>query len=206
MLKLNDCPKFYYSEIRDWIETGDALLFSGNSFVSKLIKIATANPISHTGMAVRKDGSIFCIESTTLENGRDGVRMSTLRSRLLSTNGRVFLRNLGDDRHCNIHRTQEFGLKLQRAFEPFYNDFKDKLYEKHILELLGACMPWRNKNDLKYIFCSEMYAAFLMGYAEILPCCMPANEYTPADFTPGGWAEKLLIKPAYFSPMIELVR
>jgi hypothetical protein len=86
-----------YADIRDNIETGDIILFSGTGIVSRAIKAVTLSPWSHVGVALvmpEYDWKLI-IESTTLSNIPDlmsgkpvkGVQVVPLSQRIKTYDG-----------------------------------------------------------------------------------------------------------------------
>jgi len=158
-----------YGEIRPKLQTGDILLFEGRGFVSWLIKRATRLRFSHCAMVYVLGGDVYCWESTML-TGKNGVQISLLSQRLGNYKGRVYVRFL------HVERTQE----MLEALGEFRHEVKGRRYEIDMIELAGAAMPWRNKENLKSIFCSELIAAAFQRM-DLFGTLKPSNEYYPGD-------------------------
>jgi len=159
-----------YLDHRPDMRTGDLLLFSGKGPISWLIKRATRSRFSHVGMVYVMCGSVFCWESTKM-TGQDGVQISLLSRRLIEYNGGVFWRALNAPHYPEVYN----------ALAELREEVKGRCYERSILELLGAALPWRNKPDLSSLFCSELVAEAYRRMG-LLGGFKPANEYTPGDF------------------------
>jgi len=163
-----------YSDIRKDLKTGDILLFNGRGFVSWLIKLATASDVSHVGMVYVIGGDVYCWESTSMRKGADGVQISLLSNRINNYNGTVKVRHLVTERDSAFYE----------ALKIFRDEVKGRKYEQNIWELMGAAMPWRNKSNLKTIFCSELIAEMFKRWGFLIDGFV-SNEYTPNDFSFG---------------------
>lgn len=163
-----------YIFIRNRLQTGDILLFSGKGFFSWLIKRATRSPISHVGMVYVIGGNVFVWESTSLSKGKRGVQISLLSERIKNYKGKIWVRNLKAD------RTAEF----YRILKELREEIKGRDYENNLWELLGAVLPFRNKPNLTSVFCSEQIAEAFIRW-RFLTSGLPANKYIPGDFSLG---------------------
>jgi hypothetical protein len=174
-----------YSEIRDELNTGDIVLFSGKGFISGLIKWFTRSPHSHVGMVIRsvEIDMILLWESTTLSKVKDilshtskqGVQLVLLSERVNTYKGKIGIRKLE-----GVDMT---GKRIETLTD-FRNEMKDCDYEQNKLELAKSAYdgPFgRNKENLSSVFCSELIAEMYERW-ELLPEAVASNEYTPADF------------------------
>ena len=181
-----------YESIRSQLKTGDILLFSGKGGISEGIKFFTLSKWSHVGMVYRLDdsrdakSSIFCWESTSLSNLRDadtgkltkGVQRVELSERLercfasgYEISVRPLAKGLSDD--------------MVRALNDFRHEVSGRPYEKDKIELLKAAYDGifgDNREDLSSLFCSELVAEAYQRMG-LLTEKVPANEYTPKDFS-----------------------
>ena len=181
-----------YESIRSQLKTGDILLFSGKGGISEGIKFFTLSKWSHVGMVYRLDdsrdakSSIFCWESTSLSNLRDadtgkltkGVQRVELSERLercfasgYEISVRPLAKGLSDD--------------MVRALNDFPHEVSGRPYEKDKIELLKAAYDGifgDNREDLSSLFCSELVAEAYQRMG-LLTEKVPANEYTPKDFS-----------------------
>ncbi|MCG8427708.1 MAG: hypothetical protein MI754_10175 [Chromatiales bacterium] len=175
-----------YEMIRKALRTGDIVLFSGKGAISHGIKLFTLSKWSHVGMVLKlpDTDTVFIWESTTLSNLADavdgwqkkGVQLVLLSDRLRTYRGEASIRHLK-----GVSITNE----KYKALMAFRKKMRNKPYEKSELELIRAAYdgPWgHNEEDLSSIFCSELVAA---AYQELglLSKDLPANEFTPKDFT-----------------------
>jgi hypothetical protein len=159
-----------YTELRSQMQTGDLILFSGNTFVSKCIEFFTNSKISHVGLIIKLSDILYCYEVIG-----SGVRLIDLNYRIKTYPGICYYRSVLWFRPLDI--TDQF-LKLRE-------EFKNKKYEKDIFEFIGSAWDkvfGLNKRDLKYLFCSEMVAEIYQRW-EILDTKKSSNEYTPDDFS-----------------------
>lgn len=175
-----------YSKIRNRIDTGDIVLFSGKGQISTGIKWITNSKWSHVGMALRLPqqwNMLLLWESTTLSNiadlrsgkARKGVQLVPLSERLRLYDGGVSVR------HLMIDRTDD----MLEALRKFRDDVKGKPYEESRIELLKAAYdgPFgQNTEDLSSLFCSELVAEAYQRLG-LLSEEKPSNEYTPKDFS-----------------------
>jgi len=173
-----------YSEIRDTLKTGDIVLFSGEGFISNLIKFMTRSPWSHVGMVIRSEvlDMLLLWESTTLSKLKDihsdtmkqGVQMVGLSARVDSYEGLVGIRSL---------EGVEMNQSRMRALADFRAEMKDRPYEQNKLELAKSAYdgPFgHNEEDLSSVFCSELVAEMYERWG-LLPEKVSSNEYTPAN-------------------------
>lgn len=191
-----------YAQLRDTLETGDIVLFSGKGGISAGIKYgqALAQRLlghfasdawrwSHVGMVVRvpEIDTVMLWESTTLSNVKCqdldaltcGVQFVPLSERLASYDGEVAIRQLKDVVITAEQRTALMQLRQQ---------FKGRPYEKHNLELIRSAwdgLGGSNQEDLSSLFCSELVAEAYQAL-KLFPQGKPSNEYTPADFASPG--------------------
>jgi hypothetical protein len=174
-----------YSEIRNELNTGDIVLFSGKGRISGLIKWFTKSIWSHVGMVIRSEelDMLLLWESTTLSKIKDihshttkqGVQLVALSERMNTYDGSVGIRRLEDVCMTPL-RT--------RALLEFRMEIKNRPYEENKLELLRSAYDGplgHNEEDLSSIFCSEMVAEAYQRMG-LLSEEVSSNEYTPADF------------------------
>lgn len=174
-----------YSEIRGILNTGDKVLFQGKGIISWIIRFLTWMKLwSHIGVIIRIANNVFILESTTLYKGKKGVQIDYFTNVLARYKGIIAVRRV-------------IGMKNNPKVLDIYKELRDELlgrkYEKKILQLLGAAMPWQNKRDLSSIFCSELVAEGDIRLG-LLPDFPPSNEYTPNDYAQGGVAERRMRK------------
>ena len=178
-----------YEDIRDCLDTGDIVLFSGTGPVSTGIKVGTQSPWSHVGMVVRVDDPtlVLVYQSTTLSKVKDyidnmpkqGVQINVLSQCVASYSGRIALRRL------EVVRSPA----MREVLNDFREDMKGRPYETSKLELLRSAYdgPFgSNCEDLSSLFCSELVAEAYQRMGLLLSeehGGKHSNEFTPKDFS-----------------------
>lgn len=176
------------------MDTGDVIQCSGKGLVSFLIKLRTGNPMSHIGKLVVLEKTVFLWHSTSLSKGKSGPQLVELRQWLQQYKGKIYWRRLCFD------RTLEFRYQYLRTID----EFKDKVYERNIIELYGAASALiRNKKNLTDIFCSEL-ASEIDQRTFVIDDKLPSNEYSPKDYMPLEKIEKHLINGARYEKLVRL--
>ncbi len=181
-----------YENARDILDTLDILLFSNKGPISTIVKLATRSTWSHVAAVLKIRGSLYCWESTTLNESetvsgvvKKGVQLTPLYKRIADYSGEVAFRTI------NINRDKDFLVKLD-AFKKKVDNLK---YEENYWELFKATFDvgrgWRNRENLETIFCSELVAEALQ-VTDIISDYPASNEYTPANF-----ADKISFAPGY---------
>ncbi len=185
-----------YSEIRNQLQTGDVLLFSGRGFVSWWIRLRTLSDISHIGTVyrvLRNNQDVMVWESTRL-TGKDGVQISLLSVRGKNFKGKIRVRRLYTRRDNQFYKT----------IHDLRQEVAGRKYERNILELIGSVAFWQNKVCLVYIFCSELVGLAFKRW-RLFKSNTPENERTPADFTQkNGTVDRDLVTGTWLGPEIEL--
>jgi hypothetical protein len=195
-----------YSQLRDELQTGDIVLFSGKGPISAGIKWFTHSTWSHVGLVIRLPmfDSVLLWESTTLsdlvdlDSGvlRQGVQLVSLSDRLARYDGPVRIRRL---QHIKLNASHWEALaKLRR-------EVTGRPYEQSRLELLRSAYDGfggLNREDLSSLFCSELVAEAYQRMG-LLSEEQPSNEFTPKDFTE---ARGLQLMRGALGPEIEVLR
>mgnify|MGYP001558258915 CR=1 FL=1 len=177
--------KSNYEQIRNSLQTGDIVLFSGNSTVSNLIKWFTGSKWSHVGVviSVGQWDIKLLLESTTLSKIKDitsddyiqGVQLVPLSERIINHEGDIAIRKLVGER--TLHTIS--------SIVKFRNEIKNRPYEKSKLELFRSAFGGafdNTKEDLSSLFCSEL-SAELYQRAEWLPNDIASNKFIPKSFS-----------------------
>jgi hypothetical protein len=175
-----------YQSIRDELNTGDIVLFSGKGGISTGIKWGTLSRWSHVGMILKLPEYNFVTvwESTTLSgtldldtnSPRKGVQLVPLSARVNGYDGDIGVRKLSGVDHSSFNIEALMQLRKEVAGRP---------YEEDQLELIKAAYdgPFgRNSEDLSSLFCSELVAEAYQRLG-LLSEVKGSNEYTPADFS-----------------------
>ena len=192
-----------YDQMRDQMQTGDILLFSGNGFISRAIQTLTGSPWSHVGTVLRLPEYDFvcCFESTTLSSIPDlttgakvkGVQLVPLRARVDGYDGtRVAWRPVEGPRPPAAITA---ALRVR-------DEFAGVPYEQNQLELLSSALDatglLTNQPDASSVFCSEISSIKLMRMGWLLNDGTPPNERTPANFADDvtlPWAHDVSVGP-----------
>ena len=202
-----------YEDIKEYLKTGDLLLFSGNGMNSFEVKLATVSPFSHVGMIVKckhfkeeNDLYIWHSPSQKLEfihdkltkTYKEGPQLNNLNEILEATDGSIYLRkleqgldkyilNFTSNKNKNIDPCDSDLIKWMRHEAPkkYETDFKELLFAAYD----GPC--GRNKKNIKSYFCSELVAESYQ-IMNILDRSLPSNEFVPADF-----CDQLVLKQNY---------
>jgi len=190
-----------YTQIRNKLDTGDIVLFSGKGGISAGIKWFTTSKWSHVGMVVRLPdwNMVLLWESTTLSNVADvidgkakqGVQLVALSERLRTYGGEAAIRRL------SVKRTTAMNNSLMRLRQ----EVKGRPYEKSKVELVKAAYDgWLGENteNLSSLFCSELVAEAYqrMGLLSNSKNALPSNEFTPKDFSAAAAPALKLLKNA----------
>ena len=168
-----------YESVKENLKYGDIVLFSGDDPQSNFLQIPVGE-WSHVGIVyseatTHKDVQLLeSIPST-------GVHLINLGEKIKNYNGRVSIR------HLNIYRTSI----MKKDLEHFYEEVKNRKYEKDLRELANATIDYGdkygttlNKEDLSQFFCSELVAEAYqrLGLLSNNDYLHPSNEYLPKDF------------------------
>jgi hypothetical protein len=176
----------YTDKLRDSLDTGDILLYSGTGPFSRLIQAGTLSKWSHCAMVVRaSDVDLLLVyQSTTIDKVKDwtdgelknGVQINLLSESLKYYKGDVAVRRLVD-----FERTPEALARLNKLRQ----EFKNRPYEESKLELVKAAYDGafgENTPDVSSLFCSELVAECLKALSGSVFGTNNSNEYTPEDF------------------------
>lgn len=166
------------------MKTGDIVLFSGQCFVSRLIKLLTRSEWSHVGMIVIDSKYDFPLiyESTHnnkligLDIGRrnKGVQLVPFHERLASYQGKVAIRHLYN---VDLSENDIYKLRLLRY------EVQGRQFETNIKEMfLSLFKNIKVRENLTTLFCSELIAQAYMELS-LLPDNLPSNKYTPVFFS-----------------------
>jgi hypothetical protein len=188
----NDAPKSdpgvllpAYAELEPMLESGDVLLFGGDSRFCRTIKRLTGSHWSHTALVARAgpDSPPLLWEATLSSEIPDvvtqeiagGVRLYQLEHWIRHYAGETAIRRL------HVERTDA----MRTALLDFYKEAAGRPYEKNRLELLRAAYDGpllRNREPTTDSFyCAELVAEAYQRMG-LLPTKPPSNDYVPKDF------------------------
>ncbi len=177
-----------YEEVRDNMQPGDVIAFSGKGDFSEIIKWATKSGVSHVGVILQAkllvdnqpQAGYFnqIIESTSL-NGFSGVTISRLSDRFVNYDGEIWW--------LPLSKTVREKMDLKKFYD-FLLHQEHKPYDMHQAVFAGLDVfdkiPFaeklsRNIEDFSRFFCSELVAAGLEESGGIPR--VNASEVTPVD-------------------------
>jgi hypothetical protein len=180
-----------YKNIRNHIKTGDVIAFSGEGWVSRLIKRKTRSHISHVGVVFGVTGDfsnrrILIIESTSLSNIPDkitnekikGVQIHFLSHKIQNYQGKVYLFPLKQKLKDGQSRLMCDWLGQVHTKKVQYDNFQAVRSSLDFFENIFKLKFFSSKRNLNRLFCSE-----LVGEAHKragLPIGNP-SELTPKD-------------------------
>jgi hypothetical protein len=188
-----------YEDVREQLNTGDIVLFSGKGLISMGLQIGSLCSWSHVAMVVRvKEPDVALVyQSTPVCKAKDfldgtlknGVQVNVMSEAVNGYNGKVAVR------HLAVERTPAMLDGLSR----FRREVKDRPYEAHIVQMVKAVWDGplgQVEEDLSSLFCSELVAEAYQRMG-LLPKNedggKPATEYTPKDFSTEGSGSELLL-------------
>ncbi len=182
--------KVRFEDIRQSLQTGDLIFFSGEYAFSKVIEFIEDSPWSHVGMVIRLPGddNLYLFESTSLVNLEDelyhdrikGPKVVDLYDRL-SSYGKELVPYKQCDfgvRKANFERTEETHTHLFTYIHDTHGIPTPDEWEmcKEVIE--GKIL--NKADDNTFIFCSELVAETYMAMG-VLNNDHPGNFYTPKD-------------------------
>ena len=186
-----------YNKIRDRLDTGDVVLFTGRGLTSRLIRLGTGE-YSHVGMVVRavQEDLVLLFESTTLSDVDDivtgepvrGCMLVPLSYRVGRYRGRIAIRRL-----IGVDRDHGFRERVREVRKTIHLT----PYEEKWTTLIRAALPDEMTNtveEVESLFCSEAVALFYQETG-LIPKKRTASAFHPGDFTSkSGVIDQLLTK------------
>ena len=174
-----------YADIRHELDTGDIVLFRGQTLFSRLIQRATRSAWSHVAMVMRLPEYDFLAlwESAGLGTVPDmrsgeiarGVQLVPLSERVRSCAGAIAVRRL---------EGITLGITARESLMRLRGELRGRPYERSLVDLVRASYDGAggaNAQDLSSLFCSELVAEAYQRLG-LLGDGVPSSEYTPADF------------------------
>lgn len=183
-----------FAELRATLDSGDVLLFGGESRFSQAIKHLTGSHWSHVALVARPwaEGPLLLWEATLDPDLPDiathqiapGVNLYDLEQWIRHYAGETAIRPL------RIERTK----KMRAALLDFYLEVCGRPFERNPLELLRPLydgpLVTQHEPDLSSFFCSKLVAEAYQRMG-LLPTHPPCNSYAPRDFS----SERLTLLP-----------
>src|SRR5262245_9664253 len=175
-----------YDELRPTLDSGDVLLFAGESRFSRGIKRLTRSHWSHSALVARPHaGGPLLLWEATLDTVLADVATHEIASGVHLYDLERWIRHYGGEtviRPLRVERTET----MRAALLAFYDEARGRPYERNRLELFRSVydgpLGQNRKEDLTSFFCSELVAEAYQRMG-LLPASPPANEYTPRDFS-----------------------
>jgi hypothetical protein len=175
-----------FDELAPTLDTGDLVLFGGESRFCKAIKRFSGCRWSHVALVARPHagGPLLLWEATLGTDIADlvtheispGVHLYDLAHWIRHYGGETAIRPLA------ALRTDA----MRSALLAFYYEARDRPFERNRLEFLRAVydgpLGRNRREDPGSFFCSELVAEAYQRM-NLLPAAPPANEYTPRDFS-----------------------
>jgi hypothetical protein len=180
--------KSIYQNVRDQMQPGDVIAFSGKGQFSEVIKWATRSGVSHVGVILQSklliedkpQEGLFnqIIESTSL-NGFSGVSISRLSDRLATYDGEIWWLPLSDACRSRLNIKKFYDFLLHQEHKPYDTPqaVKSALDALDAVPLLGRLTY--NVEEFSAFFCSELVAAALEAGGAVKS--INASEVTPID-------------------------
>jgi hypothetical protein len=175
-----------FDELRPTLDSGDVLLFAGESRFSRAIKRLTGSHWSHSALVARaKAGGPLLLWEATLDTDLPDVTTHEIASGVNLYDLEHWIRHYAGEtviRPLRVERTEA----MRTALLAFYQEARGRPYARNRLELFRAVydgpLGKNRTDDLSSFFCSELVAAAYQRMG-LLPASPPANEYTPHDFS-----------------------
>lgn len=173
-----------WDELKPTLDSGDVLLFAGESRLARGIKRLTHCHWSHSALVARVRGRLLLFEAA-LDNDLADIATHEAASGVNLFDLEEWLRHFGGEtaiRPLHVERTEA----MQASLVAFLREVHRRPYERNKLEMLRADfdgpLGTNREEDPSSFFCSELVAE---GYHRmgLLPDQPPANEYTPRDFS-----------------------
>ncbi len=159
-----------YADLRNRMQPGDIIAFSGKGNFSEIIKWATRAPVSHVGIILQsklligstpQDGFFNQIIESTSLNGFSGVSISRLSDRVDTYDGEMWWLPLSEKSRSKLRTKEFYDFLLHQERKPYDmpQAVKSALDALDNVSLLGKAT--HNIEDFSSFFCSELAAAAL---------------------------------------------
>ena len=178
-----------YEEIRDRMQPGDVIAFSGKGNLSEVIRWATRSQVSHVGVVLQskllvgatpQDGFFNQIIESTSLNGFSGVTITRLSDRVYAYDGDMWWLPLSEESRENLNLQRFFDFLIHQERKPYDvpQAIRSALDTLDGIPFLGSATT-HNVEDFGQFFCSELVAAGLEAGGVIEN--INASEVTPVD-------------------------
>ena len=165
------------------LKTGDIILFSGKSLISRMIRLFTFSRWSHIGLVIRdrRTDELLLWEATTdnivddyeLGPRKRCVQLVKLEEKIRHYRGVVAVRHL---------RGVEIDLQMQSELDNLVKQLRTASYQNYLIEYLRYFLGYR-RDQMKQAFCSQLIAEAYQRL-RLIPPEKPPIFYIPKDFAP----------------------
>jgi hypothetical protein len=175
-----------FDELKAVLDTGDVLLFAGESRFSRGIKRLTGSHWSHAALVARpRSGGPLLLWEATLDTDLPDVATHQVAPGVNLYDLEHWIRHYGGEtaiRRLHVDRTDA----MRDALLAFYQEARGRPYERNRLELFRSVydgpLGRNRKEDVTGFFCSELVAEAYQRMG-LLPPTPASCEYTPHDFS-----------------------
>lgn len=167
-----------YQYVRESLQPGDIIAFSGRGLISRGIAFFTGNAVSHVGI-VFKTGSaglmqrVMLMESTTMINGKSGAQSTYMSERVEDYDGVVWWLPLSKEARARL----DLDAYWQVMEETKGVDYD---YRSIFHFLIDRLRLWSNSEDPRKLFCSE-WATLGLKAGRVLPIWINSSDVRPCD-------------------------
>lgn len=170
------------------IETGDTILFSGNSSISTFLKIFTTSKWNHVGIAVKvsnnriteREGDLYVMEISPSERLNHLDSKNTKGVSIIPITSSLFRYN-----SIKVRKINKIDRDITNLTYDFAQRYKDCKFNNSIKRSLKVWLGINSKDDGESAFCSELVYKFYREYYDrddILPTKRDASSIRPCDF------------------------
>lgn len=204
-----------FDQFTNRLNTGDIILFHGDSDFDKVTDYLECSPWAHVGMIIKgKNNKTYLWESTIKSNVKDAIDHETKGGPQL-----VLLKDrLNNDVAIKDHsgwaiRSLQVSDTLRASFDKALKEIIHIEHEKDIPGAVGVFLEvalgrfLKAKTDEKKIFCSELIMLTYIQMGLVSKSAVP-NGYEPKDFSSDSHKlkflqpETTLSKEHYFKPVM----
>lgn len=175
-----------YNDIKDQIQPGDIIAFSGKTYVDEIIKFTTRSNVSHIGIVLKSSDlpynkNLECDENQIMEALFSSVIINCLENRIENYDGAIWWLPLKESirTKMNIKKYYDFILQQQSKKYDIPEAIKSAI---DIFDKFPFCLLKKftyNIEDISKVFCSELATAALEESGAIAN--INASEVTPID-------------------------
>jgi hypothetical protein len=171
-----------YKDLKNYINTGDLILFSSEDYIGKVIRRVTNSYYSHCGIVIKQDSKLYILECDmdtsydfiTNKINRNGVHIISLDDKINEYTGNIF-------GLCKVRKTFD-----KDHLRSLIEQHKDITFNNNLFAMYGSVI--KNKDYSRYflndnkMFCSE-FVSNIYCKLNLIKRCNSANMYTPKDIS-----------------------